>query len=66
VNILRRYLKCPIVVNITFFADGKEFQETDKIIRLLVLLLATYTHTNVRWEKSMRSAGTFSVLAEQL
>lgn len=50
---------------VKFFADGKECQETDKIIWFVVLLLAT-SSTDVRWGKSMRSAGAFSVLAEQL
>lgn len=64
-SILRRHLKYPIVVMVTFFADGKECQETDKIIWFAMLLLAT-SSTYVRWGKSMWSAGSFSVLAEQL
>lgn len=61
--ILRRYLKHPIVVMVTFFADGKECPETNKIIWFVVMLLAI-TSTDVRKGKSTRSAGAFSVLAE--
>lgn len=64
-SILRRYLRYPAVVMVTLFAHGKECQKTDKIIQFIVLLLAT-SSTDVRWGKSMRSAGAFSVLAEQL
>lgn len=61
--ILRRYLKYPIVVMVTFFADGKECQEIDKIMQFVVMLL-TITSTNVRKGESTISAGAFSVLAE--
>lgn len=63
--ILMRYLKYPIVVMVTFFADGKGCQKTGKIIWFVVLLLAI-TSTDVRKGKRARSAGAFSVLAEQL
>lgn len=61
--ILRRYLKYPVVVMVTSFADGKECQKTNKIVRFVVMLLAITT-TDVRKGKSIRSVGAFSVLAE--
>lgn len=63
--ILRRYLKYPIVMMVTFFADGKGCQKTDKIMWFVLLLLAI-TSSDVRKEKCTRSAGAFGVLAEQL
>lgn len=59
-NILRKYLRYPIVVMVTLFADEKKCQETDKIIRFVVVVVLTSD------EESMRSAGAFSVSAEQL
>lgn len=47
-SILRRYLKYPILVMVTFFADGKECQKTDKIIRFVMLQLAS-SSIDVRW-----------------
>lgn len=61
--VLRRYFKYPLVVMAAFFADGKECQETDKIIWFVMMLMAI-TSTDVRKGKSTRSAGAFSVLAE--
>lgn len=40
-NILRKYLKYPIVVMVTLFADEKKCQETDKIIRFVVVVVLT-------------------------
>lgn len=59
-NILRKYLRYPIVVMVTLFADEKKCKETDKIIRFVVVVVLTSD------EESMRSAGAFSVSAEQL
>lgn len=50
-SILRRYLKYPIVVMVTFFADGKECQETDKIIWFVMLQLASSSIDVRRGEK---------------
>lgn len=59
----KEIFKIPIVMMVTFSADGKKYQKTDKIIWFLVMLLAI-TSTDVRKGKSTRSAGAFSVLAE--
>lgn len=59
----KEIFKIPIVMMVTFFADGKEYQKTNKIIWFVVMLLAI-TSIDVRKGKSTRSAGAFSVLAE--
>lgn len=62
---LRRYLEYPIAVMVTFFADEKECQETDKIKWFVTLLLAN-SSTDIRGGEKYEACWSFSVSAEQL